>query len=509
MMKMKNIVLGVALLLIGVATQAQQLPLTGLYYDNHFLLNPAAAGEHGHLVGLLNHRRQWVGLEGAPVSNILSLNTPLRNKNSAVGLTIKSDKANIFSTLSGNITYSQRFNFSKKIDHYIAFGASLGFVNNSIDLDDAIVEDPTDLLLQQGNDAFNGTSLNVDAGLRYVVKGFEFGAAAPQVLESIVQDQLEDEDFVELKRHFIGYMRYKFALGKNKNWYITPGGLVRMLESGLYQYDGNLNVSYKDVIWLGGTYRSEGGIIPSIGMKVADQFTLSYAYTIDNAGIATRGNGTHEIMIGFHLPPRKDLAEKKDIEDVKWTIDSLELEHDDLRFEVDSLEQELEKLEEKNLEQDENILNNWDYINDVDRRVEGLEQLRKEMNVPPSENNTPSTTPRQKDSPIGNTDTSRVDDQLMQIQKTVTPEGKEEIIEVELASGYYVVIESFRSMENAERYVNAFNERGSKAIIVHNRKRGWFYVYLRKYDDLNSALGAMRVTRENGFKDAWVHIYKK
>lgn len=498
----KNILILLVLILSASVIKAQQLPLTGLYYDNHYLLNPASAGEHGHLVGLLNHRRQWVGLEGAPVTNLLSLNTPLRNKNSAVGFNITSDKANIFQRLSGNITYSQRFNFSKKIDHYIAFGASIGFVNNSINLDDAIVEDASDLLLQQGNDAFNGTSLNVDAGMRYVVKGFEFGAAAPQVLESIVQNQLEDEDFVELKRHFIGYMRYKFNIADK--WFITPGGLVRMLESGLYQYDGNLNVSYKDVIWIGGTYRSEGGIIPSLGIKVADQFTLAYAYTIDNAGIATRGSGTHEIMIGFHLPPRKDLAEKKDIEEVKWTIDSLELQHDDLRFEVDSLELELQKLEEKNLEQDVNILNNWDYLNDVEQRVEGLEELRKEMNVEPA-----SEVPSKPNSPAEKSDTSRVEDELMQIQKTISPEGKEEIIEVELASGYYVVIESFRSMENAERYVNAFNERGSKAIIVHNRKRGWFYVYLRKYDDLQSALGAMRVTRINGFKDAWVHIYKK
>lgn len=500
----KNILLGLMLIFFAFTANAQQLPLTGLYYDNHFLVNPAAAGEHGHLVGLLNHRRQWVGLEGAPVTNVLALNTPLRNKNSAIGLNITSDRANIFQRLSGGITYSQRFNFSRKIDHYIAFGVSLGFVNNSINLGDAVVEDMDDILLQQGNDAFNGTSLNVDAGLRYVVKGFEFGAAAPQVLESIVQDQLEDEEFIELKRHFIGYMRYKFNIADK--WFITPGGLVRMLESGLYQYDANLHISYKDVIWIGGTYREQGGIIPQLGIKVADQFTLAYAYTIDNAGIATRGNGTHEIMIGFHLPPRKDLAEKKDIEDVKWTIDSLEIEHDDLRFEVDSLEQELKKLEDKNVEQDENILNNWDYLNDIENRIEGLEELRKEMNVAPAPEN---PTPVKPGSPAEKSDTSRVDDQLMQIQKTVTPDGKEEIIEVELASGYYVVIESFRSMENAERYVNAFNERGSKAIIVHNRKRGWFYVYLRKYDDLNSALGAMRVTRENGFKDAWVHIYKR
>jgi len=100
-------------------------------------------------------------------------------------------------------------------------------------------------------------------------------------------------------------------------------------------------------------------------------------------------------------------------------------------------------------------------------------------------------------------------DDLTEVKKINNNEGKEEIVEVELASGYYVVIESFRSVENADRYVNAFNERGSKAIVVHNKKRGWYYVYLRKYDDLQTALGAMQVVRKNGFADAWVHVYKK
>lgn len=497
------LVLSAFFVLAGSKLYAQQIPLTGLYYDNHFLLNPAAAGEHGHLVGLLNHRRQWVGLEGAPITNIISANTPLRNKNSAIGLNFTSDKANIYKTIYGSFSYSQRFNFSKKIPHYIALGVSLGFVNNSIDLGDAIVEDPSDNLLQSGNDAYNGTSLNVDAGLKYVVKGFELGFAAPQVLESMVQSGLEDEDRVQLSRHFIGYMRYKFSIAKG-TWFITPGGLVRMLPSGLFQYDANLNVSYKDVIWLGGTYRAEGGIIPSIGMKVAKQFTLAYAYTIDNSGIATRANGTHEIMLGFQLPQRDDLAKKEDLDKFDLKVDSVSKESKELKNEVDSLEQELKKLEEKNLEQDEQILNNWDYMLDIEDKMK--EQKEKKEEAIEEEEVTPEPE-KKEEQPRSNV--QRMNDELTQVTKQVSSDGKEEIVEVELASGYYVVIESFRAMENAERYVTAFNERGSKAIIVHNKKRGWFYVYLRKYDDIDSALKAMEITRKNGFEDAWVHIYKK
>jgi septal ring factor EnvC (AmiA/AmiB activator) len=86
--------------------------------------------------------------------------------------------------------------------------------------------------------------------------------------------------------------------------------------------------------------------------------------------------------------------------------------------------------------------------------------------------------------------------------------GKEKIQSVPLEKGYYVVVESFRSFDNAERYIKAFNERGEKAIVVHNVERKWYYCYLNKFDDLKTALVAMEATRKNGFDDAWVHIYK-
>ena len=60
---LKKITSALCLSLIAFAGFAQQLPLNDLYYENRYLFNPANAGDQGALVGFLNHRRQWVGLE--------------------------------------------------------------------------------------------------------------------------------------------------------------------------------------------------------------------------------------------------------------------------------------------------------------------------------------------------------------------------------------------------------------------------------------------------------------
>ena len=60
---------------------AQQLPQFTQYMFNTVSINPAYAGSRETLsiVGL--HRSQWVGLEGGPTTQTLSLHSPLINDN--------------------------------------------------------------------------------------------------------------------------------------------------------------------------------------------------------------------------------------------------------------------------------------------------------------------------------------------------------------------------------------------------------------------------------------------
>ena len=62
------------------------------YMYNTSLVNPAYAGSRESLTAFLLHRNQWVGLDGAPVTNNFSVNSPLGDSNFGIGVNFVNDK---------------------------------------------------------------------------------------------------------------------------------------------------------------------------------------------------------------------------------------------------------------------------------------------------------------------------------------------------------------------------------------------------------------------------------
>ena len=62
-------------------TFAQQDSQYTNYMYNTINVNPAYAGSRGVMSIFGMHRTQWVGLDGAPVTNVASINTPINNSN--------------------------------------------------------------------------------------------------------------------------------------------------------------------------------------------------------------------------------------------------------------------------------------------------------------------------------------------------------------------------------------------------------------------------------------------
>jgi len=105
-------------------------------------------------------------------------------------------------------------------------------------------------------------------------------------------------------------------------------------------------------------------------------------------------------------------------------------------------------------------------------------------------------------------DTNKLKGMLQQITPYRNQDGSVGMRKSDLESGYYVVIESFRKIENAWKAVDIWKTKGRDAIIVYNEERKWFYVYSTKFDSIKPALKEMRKTRKKDVPDAWVHKYR-
>ena len=98
---------------------AQQDAQYTQYMYNTINVNPAYAGSRGVMSIFGLHRTQWVGLEGAPVTNAVSINTPLNNSNLGLGVSLVNDRigptsenqfsADLSYTIQTNDTYKLSF----------------------------------------------------------------------------------------------------------------------------------------------------------------------------------------------------------------------------------------------------------------------------------------------------------------------------------------------------------------------------------------------------------------
>lgn len=465
---------------------AQQTRLSSLYKENRFLINPANAGYSEGLVGYINYRNQWTNVQGSPTTGIVSLHTPL-GKNTNIGTNIVYDKTNFVSTVNAKLAYAHDIKLAT--DHQLTLGLGVGINSTQLNFDDAIVENPNDVILSNGN--VNSTVFDMDAGIRYSWKGLlEIGIASPHVIETIGEIRAKEKEFTyDLSRHFSAYVGYDFWI-KDK-WLIAPSGMVRWLpyKTNL-SYDGTVKFGYKEIVWTSFTWRAETGPVAAIGFKIADKFTFGYAYDFTLNGIDGNPGApwSNEIMIGFHLDGFKkkfkmledDMARmNEDNELLNSKMDSLE---GVLTSKMDSLEVEVDGVKKRVDEHDE----------DLDRLKREIDQLNKEI----------------EDVNSRMIDTNKLKGMLQQITPYRQEDGSVGMTKTELESGYYVVIESFRKVENAWKAIEIWKTKGRDAIIVYNEERKWFYVYSTKFDSLKPALKEMKKTRKKDVPDAWVHKYR-
>src|SRR5437016_601501 len=90
---MKNKFFGFAfLVLIAHSAFSQQDAMFTHYMYNTLAVNPAYAGTRNALTVTALHRSQWVNFPGAPVSQTLTMHSPLINEKIGAGLSVLNDK---------------------------------------------------------------------------------------------------------------------------------------------------------------------------------------------------------------------------------------------------------------------------------------------------------------------------------------------------------------------------------------------------------------------------------
>ncbi|MFY9310387.1 MAG: PorP/SprF family type IX secretion system membrane protein [Bacteroidia bacterium] len=281
---------------------AQQLPFSSQYYTNSFVINPAFTGNSDYINAFLTHRSQWTGLAGAPQTSYLTVDGPMRSRNSGLGLKVYTDVTDIISRVGafGSYSYKLKLNDSS----HVLFGLAMGALGNKLDFSKAVIKDNNDPFLYQQSKS--RTVFSADIGVAYVWKRLTVGFAIPQVLGNRVKYTIlnDDNSYYNFKRHYHGTIKYEFDLVKEKGITAYPLLMVRAVKGGPFQYDLNGVVDWKNKGWVGLTFHSNYAFAISAGARYKN-FSIGYAYDIGVNKVRSYLGTTSEFLLGYTFADRK------------------------------------------------------------------------------------------------------------------------------------------------------------------------------------------------------------
>ena len=292
-MKLRLIILG--LLLNCFFAIAQQEAQYTQYMYNTANINPAYAGSRGSLSALIMHRTQWVGLEGAPVTNVATISSPLGiSQRFGLGVSFVNDKLgpsdnNVISVdLSYYVPTSENFK--------LAFGVKGTADMFNVDFNKVKLFNPNDNLNRENID--NRFSANVGAGLYWYSDKTYLGVSVPYILENHYYDN--DIQYVASERmHFHILAGHVFDLSKELKF--KPSVLSKVVQGAPLQVDLSANFLFFDKLTLGAAYRWSAAVSAMAGFQLSDSWMIGYAYDKETTRLGNFNSGSHEIFLRYEL----------------------------------------------------------------------------------------------------------------------------------------------------------------------------------------------------------------
>lgn len=293
----RKALLGLSLcLLITTKVTAQQDPLYNLYYYNQLMINPAYAGLYKDVTLNLISRKQWVGIEGSPLTNFLSFSSSV-GKRFGVGAMVIDDRLGINSSQEGQIAFS--FKVISKEETVLSLGVQGGLINYRYDYSKLNLEYMDDEDLDMNRTQFSRS--NVGTGIFFRTEKFYVGVSVPRILNVQVNDGMTAS--TRYQRHY--YISGGFIINNTfKNLVrLKPSFLLRMMPNGQQALDVSLHALFLETIWAGVTVRNFDALGANGQFQVSQRLRVAYSFELPTNSLLSQNFGTHEVSLLLAFSP--------------------------------------------------------------------------------------------------------------------------------------------------------------------------------------------------------------
>ncbi|MFB9863176.1 type IX secretion system membrane protein PorP/SprF [Rufibacter immobilis] len=288
------------------ASFAQQDPQFTQYMFNGLLLNPAYAGSKGFTSLSGSHRSQWTGLEGAPLSQTLSVDGNL-NRKLAGGVIITNDRLGAQRFTEVSLNSSVRISLDAVTR--LAVGISLGVTQQSLNGTLLEPEEGNDVAIPMGIE--RAIKPNARVGAYLYSNRFYTGLSVGNVV--FFQDGLPTDP----KPHLFLTSGGVFDISRKMKF--RPSILLKEDFNGPAALDLNSFFLFNEQIWLGTSFRTTLNIFNNksfssntrLGNALAVLVELHpsplmrVGYSYDFSLNKLRQYSSHELSLGYNFLKKK------------------------------------------------------------------------------------------------------------------------------------------------------------------------------------------------------------
>lgn len=289
-----------AALLVTLVTHAQQDAKFNQYMFNPLGINPAYAGSREVLSTVLLWRNQWVGFEGAPVTETFAIHGPLVRRKMGLGFQVTNDNIGPRNIISAEVDYAYRFPFLKG---KLSFGLGAGVNYYSFDWNKIDYKDQGDVVPAYG--VRQAITPDADFGIWYNTNKLYAGLELAHLTQSRINITDTTVNSANAYRQF---RHYSFTMGRafmiNRTYTLKPSILYK--QAGLYMgmLDLNLSVLINNKLWLGVTARPKYGAVAIFEYVFNRKYRLGYSFDYPLNDLRYSHGSSHEIFLGidFGIP---------------------------------------------------------------------------------------------------------------------------------------------------------------------------------------------------------------
>ncbi len=293
---MKRIFITLIIVASSLIGFAQQDAMFTHYMFNTLAVNPGYAGTRDALTVTGLHRTQWVGFNGAPTTQTLTLHSPIYNENMGLGLSILADKIGPTDLKTIYVDYSYRIKVNEKSS--LRFGLKAGLNIRQNGLADLSLNDPNDQSFSVNEESH--LLPNFGFGMYYYTDKYYVGLSIPRLLQNDFNTNVVTggTDIASEKRHY--FLIAGTVFNVNENIKLKPTTLLKVTHGAPVELDITGTLLFKDLVWAGLMYRTGDALGVLIGANITPQLAIGYSYDWSFGNRTFKYNyGSHEIMLMY------------------------------------------------------------------------------------------------------------------------------------------------------------------------------------------------------------------